>query len=209
MSQIVNFGLFVTASIILIVTPGPDMMYVMARGMGQGRRAGLLSALGVCTGLLFHVFAAALGLSALLRTSLVAYSIVKYVGAAYLVYLGVRTLLDRGGGERVEARPAARGVKIFFQGVLSNVLNPKVALFFLAFLPQFAPATGASAFLPMLVLGFTFVGLGIVWLIGLACLSGSLGHWLSGNRRVKRAMQAIAGIALVGLGVRIALAKRS
>ena len=209
MPQIVNFGLFVTASILLIVTPGPDMMYVIARGVGQGRWAGLLSALGVCTGLLFHVFAAALGLSALLRTSLVAYSIVKYVGAAYLVYLGIRTLLDRGEQAKAETRPALGSGRIFLQGVLSNVLNPKVALFFLAFLPQFVPSTGDSTFLPMLVLGFTFTGMGIVWLTGLACLSGSVGQWLTTNRRVRRAMQAISGIALVGLGVRIALARRS
>ncbi|MFC2079453.1 LysE family translocator [Candidatus Bipolaricaulota bacterium] len=209
MPQIINFGLFLAASVLLIVTPGPDMMYVIARGMGQGRKAGLLSALGVCTGLLLHVLAAALGLSALLRTSLIAYSIIKYVGAAYLVYLGVRALLNQRQRGEVQRRTESSGRRIYLQGVLSNVLNPKIALFFLAFLPQFSPTRGTSTFIPMLFLGLTFTALGIVWLASIACLSGSLGRWLSTNRRASRVMRSISGIALIGLGVRIALARRT
>lgn len=209
MLGITDLGLFLTASILLIVTPGPDMMYVIARGVAQGRKAGLLSALGVCTGLLFRVFAAALGLSILLRASAAAYSIVRYVGGAYLVYLGIRALLDRRGRDPVEATPAALQSTIYLQGVLSNVLNPKVALFFLAFLPQFVPTTRASAFEPMLTLGLVFTALGIVWLIGLGLLAGSLGRWLSRYRAASTAMQWLSGCALIGLGLRLAFGRRS
>ncbi len=208
MIEITDLGLFLTASILLIVTPGPDMMYVIARGVAQGRKAGLLSALGVCTGLLFHVFAAALGLSILLRASAVAYSIVRYAGGAYLVYLGIRALRNKTESEPAEATPAARRSRIYLQGVLSNVLNPKVALFFLAFLPQFVPATHVSSFGPMLALGLLFTALGIVWLIGLGWLSGSVGRWLSENRMASRAVQWLSGCALIGLGLRLALGRR-
>lgn len=208
MLEITDLGLFLTASILLIVTPGPDMMYVIARGVAQGRKAGLLSALGVCTGLLFHVFAAALGLSILLRASAVAYSIVRYAGGAYLVYLGIRALRNKTESEPVETTPAARRSRIYLQGVLSNVLNPKVALFFLAFLPQFVPAIHGSSFGPMLTLGLLFTALGIVWLIGLGWLSGSVGRWLSKNRTASRAVQWLSGCALIGLGLRLAFGRR-
>jgi threonine/homoserine/homoserine lactone efflux protein len=210
MFDIANIGLFLTTSVLLIVTPGPDMMYVIARGVGQGRRAGLLSALGVCTGLLVHVFAAALGLSALLQASAVAYTAVKLIGSAYLIYLGVRTLLARTHpvGAAQPAHPAPR-MKLYFQGVLSNVLNPKVALFFVAFLPQFVPASSASAFGPMLLLGLAFTALGVIWLIGLGLLSGAVGRWLNEHRAASRVMHCLSGTALIGLGLRLALGRRT
>jgi len=206
--DIADVGLFLTTSVLLIVTPGPDMMYVIALGVAQGRRAGLLSALGVCTGLLVHVFAAALGLSALLRASAAAYAAVKLAGSAYLICLGLRTLLARTHPDRAPS-PPPRHTRLYFQGVLSNVLNPKVALFFVAFLPQFVPASSGSAFRPMLMLGLVFTALGVLWLIGLGLLSGAVGRWLNEHRGASRAMQCLSGAALIGLGVRLALGRRN
>ena len=152
-----NLLLFFTASLALIVAPGPDMLYVLTRGVTQGRPAGLVSAAGVCSGILVHTAFAAVGLSTILAQSAVAFSVVKYVGAAYLVYLGVRTILDREGfaapGQEAER---ARLATVFHQGVLSNVLNPKVALFFLAFLPQFVDPRAGSAGFQMLAFGAAF-----------------------------------------------------
>ena len=206
--DIADAGLFLTTSVLLNVTPGPDMMYVIARGVAQGRRAGILSALGVCTGLLVHVFAAALGLSALLQASAAAYAAVKLVGSAYLIYLGLRTLLVRTRPDGAPCPPPRR-TRLYFQGVLSNVLNPKVALFFVAFLPQFVPASSGSTFRPMLLLGLTFTALGVLWLIGLGLLSGAVGRWLNEHGAASRTMQWLSGAALIGLGVRLALGRRN
>lgn len=134
-----NLLLFLAASLALIATPGQDNLYVLTRGIAQGRRAALVSSWGVCAGLLVHTTLAAVGLSAILASSAAAFQVVKYTGAAYLVYLGVRTMMDRKGFSVPEGGRTVSNLRtIFAQGVVSNVLNPKVALFFLAFLPQFA-----------------------------------------------------------------------
>lgn len=204
-----NLALFLTASLALIVTPGPDMVYVVTRGVSQGRRVGLVSAWGACTGLVFHTALAAAGLSALLRSSATAFMVVKYVGAAYLIYLGLRAFLSRENfsvtGDDV---PKARLGKVFFQGVASNVLNPKVALFFLAFLPQFVhPATGSAAS-QMLVLGLTFtlLALGIFNII--AYFSGALGELLGRKPAFANVLRWFTGSVLIGLGLRLALPNR-
>ena len=133
-----NLGIFVAAALLLLLTPGPAVLYIVARSVEQGRRAGLVSMLGVHAGTLVHVAAAAAGLSALLAASATAFSVVKYLGAAYLVYLGARRLLDRSVPAEGASRPARRLRRDFVDGIVVNVLNPKTALFFLAFLPQFA-----------------------------------------------------------------------
>src|SRR5262245_35646575 len=137
MNDPANLIVFMTATLALNLTPGPDMLYVIARSVGQGQKAGVVSALGIGAGCLAHTFAAALGLSALLMSSAVAYDVVKYAGAVYLIYLGVRALMSKSRFERQSELKPARLSDIFYQGVVTNVLNPKVALFFLAFLPQF------------------------------------------------------------------------
>lgn len=204
-----NLALFLTASLALIVTPGPDMVYVVTRGVAQGRRVGLVSAWGACAGLLFHTALAAAGLSALLRSSATAFMVVKYVGAAYLIYLGVRAFLSRESFPVAEgAVPKAGLRKVFFQGVASNVLNPKIALFFLAFLPQFVhPATGSAAS-QMLVLGlsFTVLALGIFNVI--AYFSGTLGELLGRKPAFANVLRWFTGSVLVGLGLRLALPNR-
>ena len=149
-------GAFFAAAFLLNIAPGPDMLYVIGRSIGQGRRAGTVSALGIFVGCLVHIFVAAVGLAALLRSSPLAYSIVRYAGAGYLVYLGVRVLLQRTSAlEAPEIQSAPLG-QIFTQGVITNVLNPKVALFFLAFLPQFIQPQRGSVALQIIVLGLIF-----------------------------------------------------
>ncbi len=177
----------------------------MTRGISQGRSAALVSAAGASVGLVVHSTFAAVGLSALLAQSALAYSVVKYVGAAYLIYLGVRALLHKEAFTPSEAPPVALR-RVFFQAVLSNVLNPKVALFFLAFLPQFAdPKTGA---LGLLALGLTFALLTWAVFSLLGFFSGGVGGWLGRKPRFAGALRWLTGGVLVGLGLRLALPER-
>jgi threonine/homoserine/homoserine lactone efflux protein len=205
-----NLTLFIVASLALILTPGQDNIYVITRGIAGGRKVALVSAWGVCCGLVVHTVFAAVGLSAILAQSAVAFSVVKYVGAGYLIYLGVKTLLDRGSFAPPEGRegesPSLK--KVFLQGVVSNVLNPKVALFFLAFLPQFVdPGAGGGA-PQFLALGAMFVLLSLVVTGVIAFFSGSLGGLLRTRPVFSNVLRWLTGCVLVGLGVRLALQRR-
>src|SRR5437868_4979380 len=150
------FATFLVAALMLNLAPGPDMLYVLGRSLGQGRRAGIISALGIFAGCLVHILAAALGLAAILRSSALAYDIVRYAGAAYLIYLGVRLIIAQTSDESLATPAPARLSSIFYQGVATNVLNPKVAMFFLAFLPQFIDARHGSVVLQIVALGLIF-----------------------------------------------------
>jgi threonine/homoserine/homoserine lactone efflux protein len=204
--------LFVVASLAVIVAPGPDNVYVLTRGVAQGREVALASAWGMCSGLLFHTTLAAVGLSAILAQSAVAFSVVKYAGAAYLVYLGVRALLSKEEFvPSAEEAPAARLRSFFFRGLTMNLLNPKVAVFFLAFLPQFASPSGATAdgvALRLVALGLIFALLSVVVFSAIALFSGVLGNRLSRDPRFATALQWLTGCVLVGLGVRLGLSER-
>ena len=201
-------GAFFAAAFLLNIAPGPDMLYVIGRSIGQGRRAGTVSALGVFVGCLVHIFVAAVGLAALLRSSPVAYSIVRYAGAAYLVYLGVRVLLERSSTlEAPEVQSAPLG-RIFTQGVVTNVLNPKVALFFLAFLPQFIQPQRGSVALQIIVLGLIFDVGGTLVNLAVAQAGGRLGDAIKRHSGLARLQKWFTGAVFVGLGMRVAL-KRS
>ena len=196
-----GLALFVGAALVLLVTPGPAVLYIVTRSVDQGRRAGLVSVLGVHLGTLVHIAAAAAGLSALLATSATAFSVVKYLGAAYLVYLGVRRLLaptplaTRGTHDERGLRRA------LVDGIVVNVLNPKTALFFLAFLPQFVDEARGGVGVQILGLGLIFVILGLVTDGLYAVGAGSAAQWLRGNRRFLASERWIAGTMYVGLGV--------
>jgi threonine/homoserine/homoserine lactone efflux protein len=205
MPDISTLLLFSGAAILLIITPGPDMLYVIARSLGQGRTAGIISALGVCAGVFVHILAAAIGLSALLMSSNLAYTIVKYAGAAYLVYLGIHTLLRRSPQLGVVIQTKASLPAIFFQGVLSNALNPKVALFFLAFFPQFINPTLGKATWQVLILGLIFVLLAVLIMVLLAIFSSAVGHWLHRQTGFAKIQKWVMGSIFIGLGVRLAL----
>ena len=199
-------GLFVAAAVVLLITPGPAVLYIVTRSVEQGRLAGLVSALGVHVGTLVHVAAAALGVSALLVSSALAFDIVKYLGAMYLVYIGVRKLMgwDQASGRRVVAPKSLR--RLFGQGVVVNILNPKTALFFLAFLPQFVDVSKGAVGFQILVLGLIFVVLGVLSDGLYAIAAGTAGGWLKRDGRVLRVERYVGGTVFVGLGVTAALA---
>ncbi len=201
-----RLALFFAAAAALLLTPGPAVLYIVARSGEQGRRAGLLSALGIGLGTLVHVAAAALGLSALLVSSAVAFSTVKYVGALYLIFLGVRRLLVKAGPEEaLPSRPRASMRRIFAEGVLVNVLNPKTALFFLAFLPQFVDP--ARSMTPQIAsLGLLFAALGVVSDSGWALAAGSAAGWLRRSPRIARRQRYVTGGIYIGLGLMAAFA---
>jgi threonine/homoserine/homoserine lactone efflux protein len=204
-----NLALFVVASLAVIVAPGPDNIYVLTRGVAQGREVALASAWGMCSGLLFHTTLAALGLSAILASSAMAFSVVKYAGAAYLIYLGISALLSKEGfGTSAGEESAVRLRRFYLKGLTMNLLNPKVAVFFLAFLPQFAnPGTSGIA-LRLVVLGLIFALLSVVVFSAIALFSGLLGDRLSNNPRYATALRWLTGCVLVGLGLRLAVSGR-
>ena len=207
-----NLALFVAASLAVIVAPGPDNIYVLTRGIAQGRKVALASAWGMCSGLLFHTTLAAVGLSAILARSAGALSLVKYIGAAYLVYLGIRALLSREEfSPSVEKIFTVKLRNFFLQGLTMNLLNPKVAVFFMAFLPQFvSPSVGTagSAALRLVALGLVFALLSVVIFSAIALFSGVVGDRLSRSPRFATALQWSTAFVLVGLGVRLALSGR-
>ena len=163
-----EFWLFILSGLLLNITPGPDTAYIIGRSVQMGWRGGAAAALGICTGCLVHVFAAALGLSALLAASSVAFTVVKWAGAAYLCFIGIQLLLSRPGAmPSADAAPASDEIslrQVFWQGALTNVLNPKVALFFLAFLPQFVAADSPHKAAAFVLLGLIFIFNGMLWL---------------------------------------------
>ena len=199
--EFASLGLFIAAALVLLITPGPAVLYIVARSIDQGRRAGLVSMLGVHAGTLVHVAAAAAGLSALLAASSMAFSVVKYLGAAYLIFLGVRRLLDRTTSV-TSPRPERRHLRrAFLDGVVVNVLNPKTALFFLAFLPQFVITARDDVGAQILGLGLLFVALGVVTDGLYAVGAGTAAHWLRGNPQFVRSERWVSGSMYIGLGV--------
>lgn len=204
-----DFGLFLAAAILLNLTPGPDTAYILGRSIVQGREGGIASALGISVGTMLHTCAAALGLSAILATSAFAFGAIKLFGGAYLVFLGVKMILERRGQLSLSSNFRRRtSAAAFRQGVLTNVLNPKVALFFLAFLPQFIdPASGAKVF-AFLFLGLTFVTTGTIWCLILACFASTFSQRLRTNKAIARWLNRTVGALFVFLGLRLATTKR-
>jgi threonine/homoserine/homoserine lactone efflux protein len=206
MPDTATFAVFAVAAVTLLLIPGPAVLYIVSRSLGQGRAAGFASVAGIHVGSLLHVAAAALGLSALLVSSALAFDAVRYLGAAYLVWLGLQRLLarDEAAGPTRQARD--RLGRIFAQGVVVNVLNPKTALFFFAFLPQFVDPSAGAVPLQVVVLGATFTGIGLVTDGAYALLAATGAGWLRGRLGVARASRLVSGGVLVGLGVTTALA---
>ena len=202
------FAAFAVASLALLVVPGPSVLYIVTRSMDQGRAAGLVSVLGIHTGSIVHVAAAALGLSAILASSALTYGIVKYVGAAYLIWLGIRALRGRD-----EERPDVAGKghslrRVYAQGVVVNVLNPKTALFFLAFLPQFVDVSKGSVPLQIVLLGLTFILLGFLSDGSYALLSARVSRRLATRRPSGVVRRWLPGLTLIGLAVVSAITGR-
>jgi len=200
--------LFITGAFIIIVIPGPNILYLIARSIHQGRLAGFVSVLGIEAATLVHICAATLGLTSLLLSSAIAFTVVKYAGAAYLVYLGVRKLFERPE-ERQEELRATEGLKrVFIQGFIVNLLNPKTAMFFLAFLPQFVDAGREHATVQIISFGAILVVLAIIVEVAYVLLSSQLRPWLRGNRHFS-IRRYLAGSAYIGLGLTTALSGSS
>ena len=206
--MIENFWVFALTALMLNLTPGNDMLYVMARSSGQGVKAGIISSLGIMAGCTVHILAAVAGISALIAQSAVAFSIIKYVGAAYLVYLGVKALSSKKASlELQQGLSTLSYKKIFWQGAITNVLNPKVALFFLAFLPQFIKPTSNAA-LQILFLGVWFNVGGTLVNIIVSVLFGKISSFLSGSPKFVLWQEKVTGLLLIALGIKVALASK-
>jgi threonine/homoserine/homoserine lactone efflux protein len=209
MLNLERLPLFILTSLILLLTPGPAVLYIIARSVDQGRRAGLVSVASIEVGNFFHALAAALGLSALLLSSALAFSVVKYLGAAYLVYLGIRKILSPPPAAETESGRPQSLRQIFFQGVTVAVLNPKTALFFVAFLPQFVNPGRGQVALQLLTLGCLFVGMACLSDGLYALLASSAGKWLKSRPQFIFAERYLAGLIYIGLGLTAALTKNS
>jgi len=210
MFGIINFETFLIAGLILNFTPGADTMYILGRSISQGKKAGVLSALGISTGGLVHCIFAALGLSIILAKSAMAFEIVKYAGALYLIYLGIKLLTTRSDKSfKFENKSKLTNyIKIYSSGILTNVLNPKVALFFLAFLPQFIDPNYAQSPMPFLILGLTFLLTGTIWCLILALFASKLSEKIRNNYKIKVWLDKITGGIFISLGLKLALSKK-
>ncbi|MFC0876163.1 LysE family translocator [Saccharicrinis sp. FJH2] len=210
MFGIENYLGFIAAGIILNLTPGTDTMYILTRSISQGRKAGIYSVLGITTGGLIHTVFASLGLSIILAESATAFAVVKYIGVTYLVYLGIKMILDKknsfdNDNQKIEQLNLK---KIYRQGVITNVLNPKVALFFLALLPQFINPDYASGTLPFMILGVTFMTTGTLWCLFLAFTASLITKTLRENDKTGMVMQKISGLIFIGLGIKLLAQKQ-
>jgi threonine/homoserine/homoserine lactone efflux protein len=207
-----DLALFVTAGLLLNITPGQDSMYIIGRSVAQGRRAGIVSALGVSTGCLVHTLAAALGLAALLAASPATFTVIRWTGAAYLAYLGLRMIFARPAPDADAAGAASAGddsrlLRTYAQGVLTNVLNPKVSLFFLAFLPQFIDPLSPSKAVAMLFLGALFTFNGTLWCLALAVFAAAVSRRIRSTTAAASRMKKLVGAVFVALGVRLAVSR--
>ena len=194
-----TLAVFAAASFALIVVPGPSVLYIVGASISQGRRAGLTSMLGVQAGGLIHVFAAAIGVSALIASSAEAFTIVKFAGAAYLVYLGIQRIRHAGEDDHQEQAPRSHA-HLFRQGVVVNVLNPKVAIFFVAFLPQFIDPAAGTPGLQIVVLGLLFLLIAMISDGTYALLAGTAAEHLRGSFRSRQRLDRISGTIIIGLG---------
>jgi threonine/homoserine/homoserine lactone efflux protein len=205
MLSLTQLTLFAVTSLALIFTPGPDIIYVMTRGMAQGRKAALAAAAGFALGNFAHTFFAVIGLSAVLMASPVAFKAVKLAGAAYLIYLGARMFRGASAMTLATEAPIMSGWSVFRQSIVANILNPKVALFFLAFFPQFVRAENGHPQMQMMLLGTLFVALVMLCFGAVGFFSGWLGVWLRQNARTEIWMGKIAGIILILLGLSLTI----
>ncbi|SHN10953.1 LysE family translocator [Mucilaginibacter sp. OK098] len=204
-----NLSLFFITSMLLNLTPGNDMLYVASRSISQGIKAGIISAIGIFAGSFVHIFAAVLGLSLIISRSAYLFQLIKFAGAAYLIYLGIKALLSKQAIEtKKEKNGKANYRSLFKQGVLTNALNPKVAIFFLSFLPQFINASSPVFKLQLFTLGLWFALQGTLVLIIVACILGKTKDFFNKNPKVWMIQEKITGFILIGLGVKIALTSK-
>lgn len=210
MTGIIHFETFLLTGILLNLTPGNDTIFILSKSIGQGRQAGIISALGIATGSIVHTLLAAFGLSLLIAKSILLFNILKYAGAAYLLYMGYKMLIDRSqlNTDMLATSKSVDYWKIYRDGIFTNVLNPKVALFFIAFLPQFIDPTLQNTVLPFLALGTTFITTGIIWCLILAMFASAIFARLKENKNVSTYINKVCGLTLIGLGIKVAFTEQ-
>lgn len=209
MFGIVNFTIFVSSCIILHFTPSADTMYILGKTLSGGKKSGIISVFGISTGVLVHTILVAFGLSAVLSKSILAFNIIKTLGAVYLIYMGIKSIMDKSSLEESKENKIENIKEIYFQGVITNVLNPKVALFFLAFLPQFINENNQYGILPFILLGISFCITSSIYGVMLAIFSGEVVKFFNKDLKFSSKMKKISGIIYILLGIGILRAKIS
>ena len=209
MIGITSFGLFLLTAFLMNITPGTDTVYIVNRSVSQGRKAGIYSVLGISTGALVHTFMAAIGLSVILTTSVVLFTLIKLIGAGYLIYLGVRMLLQKSSNFQLANTKNMSIKKIYIQGLLTNVTNPKVALFFISFLPQFISGDNTYGPLPFIILGLSFVLTSTAWCLLVSIFASFTTKKLRNNPKVELILNKITGVIFIRLGIKLFQTKAS
>jgi threonine/homoserine/homoserine lactone efflux protein len=202
-----HYWLFITAGVALNISPGPDTLYIVGNSIAKGRKAGVCAVLGISSGGLVHITAAALGLSAILMVSSNAFAVVKYAGALYLAYLGIRAIAAKSAIAEGKVAKDRRPISVYYQGFLTNLLNPKVAVFFLSFLPQFVSTDNAYGSLPFVILGVTFLTTGTLWCLLVALFASQLTGVLRRNRAASGILNKGIGVLFLGMAANLVLAK--
>lgn len=211
MTGILHFETFLLTGILLNITPGNDTLFILSRSIAQGRKAGIVSALGIATGSIVHTLLAAFGLSIIIAESILLFNIIKYAGAAYIIYIGLKMITGNSqlNTAATLSNPSANYLKIYRDGIVTNVLNPKVALFFIAFLPQFIDPALKHTLLPFLALGLTFITTGTIWCLLLAVFAATFFNRLKENKKISVYINKLCGITLIALGIKVALTERN
>lgn len=207
MDGIINIEAFLLTGILLNLTPGNDTIFILSKSMSQGKKAGIISALGIGTGSIFHTILAAFGLSIIIAKSILLFNIIKYAGAAYLLYVGYKMLTSNSKLDTNvnNINNSANYLKIYRDGILTNILNPKVALFFIAFLPQFINPETKNTVIPFLILGSLFITTGTIWCFLLANFASILSNKINKNERISNYINKACGLTMIGLGIKVAL----
>ena len=208
MLGIINYEMYITSCMILALIPGSDTMFILGQSIINSRKSGVYSALGICSGILVHTFLAAFGLSLILRNSITAFNIVKFLGAMYLVYMGIKSIKAKDSLLVAEGEgPKENLKKSFFQGMITNILNPKVALFFLAFLPQFVDTANNYGAIPFAILGLTSFAISGVWCVSLSIFASFIAMFLKKNESFGKIINRVSGTIFIVLGVNLLRAK--
>lgn len=208
MFGIINYQLYITSCIVLALIPGSDTMFILGQSIANSRKSGIYSALGICSGILVHTFLAAVGLSLILKNSITAFNVVKFLGAMYLVYMGIKSIRTKESLLVTdEEKPKENLKKAFFQGMITNILNPKVALFFLAFLPQFVDTVNTYGALPFAILGLTSFLISGVWCVALSIFASYIATFLKRNESFGKIINKVSGTIFIILGINLLRAK--
>jgi threonine/homoserine/homoserine lactone efflux protein len=207
MEGIINFQLFIISSIIIIIAPGPDFIYVTTRGISDGNKAGVTSAIGISAGLLIHTLFAAFGLSAIIQASRIAYSIIKYLGAGYLIFIGIKAIISKNKIDEFKTDRTYNNGNIFKQGILTNVFNPKAIVTFMAFLPQFVNVNISHPVTQFTLLGLILSTMAIIWFGFVGYFAGIFGSIIKRNKIIQDGIKYISGSIMILLGLRLAIKK--